>query len=30
VVMMDTGGGDVGVVTIMNVDTLKYWQSKAK
>jgi serine/threonine protein phosphatase 1 len=30
VVMLDTGGGDVGKLTIMNVDTLEYWQSEKK
>jgi serine/threonine protein phosphatase 1 len=30
VVMMDTGGGDIGKLTIMNVDTLEWWQSEKK
>ena len=30
VVMLDTGGGDIGKLTIMNVDTLDYWQSGKK
>lgn len=30
VVMMDTGGGNIGKLTIMDVDTLEYWQSDKK
>ena len=30
VVMLDTGGGDVGKLTIMNTETLEYWQSEKK
>ncbi len=30
VVMLDTGGGDIGKLTIMNVDTLEWWQSDKK
>jgi len=30
VVMMDTGGGDIGKLTIMNTETLDYWQSEKK
>jgi len=30
VVMLDTGGGDIGKLTIMNVDTLEWWQSNKK
>jgi hypothetical protein len=28
--MLDTGGGDIGKLTIMNVDTLEWWQSNKK
>jgi serine/threonine protein phosphatase 1 len=30
VIMLDTGGGDIGKLTIMNVETLEYWQSDRK
>jgi serine/threonine protein phosphatase 1 len=30
VVMMDTGGGDIGKLTIMNTETLEWWQSEKK
>ena len=30
VVMLDTGGGDIGKLTIMNTETLDYWQSEKK
>ena len=30
VIMLDTGGGDVGRLTIMNVETLEFWQSEKK
>lgn len=30
IVMLDTGGGDIGKLTIMDVDTLEYWQSDKK
>lgn len=30
ITMLDTGGGDRGKLTIMNVDTFEYWQSSMK
>ncbi len=30
VIMMDTGGGDVGKLSMMNVETLEWWQSDKK
>ena len=30
VIMMDTGGGDIGKLSIMNTETLEWWQSDKK